>query len=102
MPHTPARNRKNMDDRFGTPQQLVEGLQARQPAARVRLWGLLREPVARLMGELVRRHGIAEDGELLTTHALHAAETGLRARPAASFADLNWNVFRAATLLQIA
>lgn len=91
-----------MEDRFGTPQRLVEGLQARRPAARARLQELLREPVARLLGELARRYGIDADNAMLTQHALHAAETGLRARPAEAFAGLNWNVFRASALVQIA
>jgi hypothetical protein len=91
-----------MEDRYGNPQQLVEGLQLRQPGARARLWQLLREPVGRLMAELIRRHGIDEDGELLTAHALHAAETGLRARGSKALAGLGWNAFRATTLLQIA
>lgn len=91
-----------MEDRFGTPQQLVEGLQSRQPAARARLWQLLREPVARLLGELIRRHGLDEDHDLLTAHALHAAETSLRARLGTSFTGMTWNVFRATTLLGVA
>src|SRR4051812_30320921 len=91
-----------MDDHLGTPRQLVEGLQSRQPAARARLWHLLREPVARLLGELVRRHGLDEDHDLLTAHALHAAETGLRARAGASYDGMSWNVFRATTLLNVA
>jgi len=91
-----------MDATFNTPQNLVEGLQTRQAGARALLWRLLREPVERLMGELIQRTGLEQDRDLLTAHALHSAETALRAKPPAAFATATWNAFRASILLQIA
>src|SRR5262245_23261851 len=91
-----------MEASYGTPEQLVEGLQRRGNGARLAFWGLLREPVERLMAELIRRYSLDEDCDLLTDHALHAAETALRARPSSSFAGVGWNGFRASVLLQIA
>jgi hypothetical protein len=91
-----------MEQRYATPGELVEALQTRGPGARAQLWHVLHEPVDRMMGELVRRHGLDEDRRILTLHALHLIETSLRVRPAASFAGLGWNAFRATVLLQLA
>jgi hypothetical protein len=91
-----------MERRYDTPRELVEALQARGPGARAQLWQLLHEAVERMMAELVRRHQLDDDPRVLTLHALHTAETGLRARPASSFAGLGWNAFRASVLIQLA
>ncbi len=88
--------------RYPTPQDLVEALQTRGPGARGQLWELFEGPVARLVDELVRRHDLGDDREVLTRHALHAIETALRMRLAGSFAGTTWNSFRAAVLLQLA
>jgi hypothetical protein len=92
----------NMEPRYRTPQELVAGLHARRAGARAQLWQLLRAPLDRLMGELIARHGLDEDRELLTRHALHSAETDLRTRPPGAFAGLSWAAFRGAILLQMA
>jgi hypothetical protein len=91
-----------MELRYGTPEELIEALQMRGSGARAQLWQVLRDPVARLMGELVRRHGLDEDCEVLTRHALHCAETSLRMRAPSSFRNMGWNSFRAAVLVQLA
>ncbi len=91
-----------MPSRPATPRELVEALQHRSPGAREHLWQLLREPLGRLMDELRVRHGLDSDPERLTLHALHAAETWLRTRPAGSFAGTSWSAFRAGLLLYVA
>jgi serine phosphatase RsbU (regulator of sigma subunit) len=91
-----------MDSRHATPRELVEALQHRADGARARLWEFLRAPVGRLMDELRSRHRLGQDRERLTTHALHAAETWLRTRPATSFTGMTWGAFRAAALLHLA
>jgi hypothetical protein len=91
----------DMVPRYRTPQELVEALQARGAGARAQMWQLLREGLDRLMGELIVQHGLDEDRNLLTIHALHAAETTLRSRPGSSFADMSWRAFRNSILLQM-
>jgi serine phosphatase RsbU (regulator of sigma subunit) len=91
-----------MESTYRTPHELVEGLHAGQPPARRQLHRLLEEPVARLMRELIDRHRLDADAELLVLHALHLAETTLRARPPKALATLSWPAFRAALLLQLA
>jgi hypothetical protein len=91
-----------MDLRYRTPQELVEGLQVRGSGARTQMWQLLREPFERLMAELISRHRLEDDHELLTTHALHSAETALRSRPAGAYTGMSWGAFRGAVLLQMA
>jgi sulfur transfer complex TusBCD TusB component (DsrH family) len=91
-----------MEPRYRTPEELVEGLHARGPGARAQTWQLLRAPLDRLIGELIARHGLDEDRDLLTTHALHSAETALRTRSASTFAGLSWGAFRSAVLVQMA
>jgi hypothetical protein len=91
-----------MQPSYRSPQELVEGLHACQREARRQLWELLREPVRQLMTRLVDQHALDEDPDLLTRHALHAAEAGLRTRPPANLAELSWTAFRGALLLQIA
>src|SRR5262245_43295740 len=90
-----------MERRYRTPRELVEALHARAPAARAQLWGLLRAPVARLLAEFGARHGLDEDLELLTRHALHSAETYLRTRPPEEFRGIGWTAFHGAVLLQL-
>ncbi len=91
-----------MDQRYHTPQELVEGLHGRRPGARAQLWQLLREPLTHLMHKLISRHGLDEEGDLLTTHALHSAETGLRSRQPGAFAGVSWSAFRGSLLVQMA
>ena len=91
-----------MEPSYRTPQDLAEGLHQRQPAARRMLWHVLRDPVERVMREVVRRNGMDDDDGVYATHALHAIETGLRSRPAALLASLTWEAFRAAQLVQVA
>jgi hypothetical protein len=82
------------------PRELVEALQQRDEGARAQLAGALREPVARLMDELVRRHRLAADARMIP-HALHLAETYLRTRRADEFAAMTWAAFRGAVLLHV-
>ena len=55
-----------------TPRQLVEALQARAAGARAQLDQLLRSPLRALMAQFLARHGLDEDCDLLTLHAIHA------------------------------
>jgi serine phosphatase RsbU (regulator of sigma subunit) len=87
---------------YPTPQALVEALHDRQGRARQHLHGLLREPVERLIGQLIARHGLDADRDLLTQNALHLAEVLLRVRPAAALAGVSWSAFRASLLLRLA
>jgi hypothetical protein len=91
-----------MESRYPTPRQLVEALQSRAAGAREQLWQVVRSPLARLMQELRARHGLRQDPERLTLHALHAAETWVRTRLPSTFAGMNWAAFRAAVLLHLA
>jgi stage II sporulation SpoE-like protein len=91
-----------MKPRWRTPRELVEGLQQRADGARGRLWEAVREPLARLMGEMVTRHGLTQERDRLTLHALHLAETWLRTRPAREFDRLSWEAFRNAVVLHVA
>src|SRR5262245_32117678 len=91
-----------MESTFSTPHDLVEGLHAGKPGARRRLHQLLAEPVGRLMRELIARHQLDADAELLALHALHLAETTLRVKPPAGLATLTWPALRATLLLQVA
>ena len=80
---------------YRTPQDLVEGLHARQPRARTELFDLLRLPIERLLTDLMKRHGLDEDTDLVVLHGLHHAETHLRFRPVMAVAGLSWEAFRA-------
>ena len=91
-----------MKPRFGTPRELVDGLHQRSDGARGRLWEAVREPVARLMRELIARRRLDPDANRLTLHALHLAETWMRTRPPGEFERLTWDAFRNAVLMQIA
>jgi hypothetical protein len=91
-----------MEPVYHTPRELVEALHARAPAARTHLRGLVAPALGRLLGELCVRHGLEQDRELLTLHALHLAETWLRVRPLSSFDGMAWGAFRAAVLLHVA
>jgi hypothetical protein len=91
-----------MPEPLPTPYDLVNALQQRGAGARQRLWRELREPVERLLDRISARHGQRRDRELLTVHALHAAETHLRTRPAAEYRDVGWEAFRAGVLLHLA
>jgi hypothetical protein len=104
-----------MELRYPTPQQLVEALNQRGEGARAQLWELLRDPVERILKELIasdnspantpsaRAHLEAqEQAGLLTLHALHLAETWLRTRTPDLFGHTSWHAFRATVLLQVA
>lgn len=90
-----------MKPRFGTPRELVDGLHQRSDGARGRLWEAVREPVARLMRELIAHRRLDPDANRLTLHALHLAETWVRTRPPGEFERLSWDAFRNAVLMQI-
>ena len=91
-----------MKPRWRTPRDLVEGLQQRADGARGRLWEAVREPLGRLMGELIARRRLSQDRDRLTLHALHLAETWLRTRPAREFDRLSWEAFRNAVVVHVA
>ena len=77
-----------MEPRYGTPVELVEALQNRAPGARARLAEWVREPVAGLIDAVIARHHLPHRRDRLVVHALHAAETYLRTRPAQDFAGM--------------
>lgn len=87
---------------YRTPQELVEGLHARQPRARGELFALMRAPLERLLANLLKRHGLHEDIDLVLLHGLHHSETHLRFRPVAAVAGLSWEAFRASLLVHVA
>jgi hypothetical protein len=87
---------------YPTPHALVEALHARQGRARRQLHQLLHAPIDRLMEELIARHQLAADRDMLVVNALHLAEVTLRLRPASAFAGQSWGVFRASLLMQVA
>ncbi len=91
-----------MEPRYPTPRELVEALQARAAGARAQFGQLLREPLGQLMDRFLARHNFDEDRALLTLHALHAAETYVRATPGAPFDRMTWAAFRGAVLLHVA
>ena len=91
-----------MESIYRTPHELVEDLHAGQPRARRHLHQLLADPVAQLMRELLDRHRLDADHDLLVLHALHLAETTLRLKPPAGLATLSWPALRAALLLRLA
>jgi serine phosphatase RsbU (regulator of sigma subunit) len=91
-----------MKPRRRTPRELVEALQERADGAREHLWALAREPLMRLMTELIARHQLNDDRDRLTVHALHLAETWVRTRPAREFHRLSWDAFRNAVVLHVA
>jgi hypothetical protein len=94
--------RKLMPSRFATPEALIEALHAREPAARAQLWEWLREPVGRLLEQLRKRHNLPHHLDHLTRHALHAAETSLRTRPASEFRGMSFPAFLGGQLVQAA
>src|SRR3569623_3781003 len=89
-------------DPYRTPQDLVEGRQARLPRARGELFALLRGPLERLMRDLLKRYGSHEDSELVVLHGLYHAEAHLRFRPVRDVAGLSWDAFRASLLVHVA
>ena len=91
-----------MKPRWRTPRDLVEGLQQRAADARGRLWEAVREPLGRLMGEVIARHQLDQSRDRLTLNALHLAETWLRTRPAREFDRLSWDAFRNAIVVHVA
>jgi hypothetical protein len=91
-----------MSFQYTTPRDLVEALHQRDEAARPQLWQWVREPIVRLMDEIRSRQRLAHSRERLITHALHSAETFLRARSLQDFVSMNWSGFRAAVLLHVA
>ncbi len=91
-----------MASRFLTPLALVEALQNRDEAARRQFHDWLASPITRLVEDLHTRHHLPHRLERLTSHALHAAETYLRMRPARDFARMSESAFRAAVLFHVA
>lgn len=91
-----------MASRFPSPLALVEALHHRDEAARRQLHEWIATPISRLVQDLHDRHNLPHKLERLTTHALHAAETYLRMRPAQDFARMSEPAFRAAVLLHVA
>ncbi len=91
-----------MSSPYATPHELVEALHRRDDAARPQLWKWVREPIVRLMDEIISRQRLQTSRERILTHALHSAETFLRTRPLQDFATMNWSAFRAAVLLHVA
>lgn len=87
---------------YTTPRDLVEALHRREEAARPQLWRWVREPIVRLMDEIIARQHLQTSRERILTHALHSVETFLRTRPVQDFAGMNWNAFRAVVLLHAA
>ena len=91
-----------MVSQFATPESLVEALDNRVDGARTQLWEWLREPVRRLMEQLRNRYQLGHSLDRLTQHALYAAETFVRTRPAGEFASMSVAAFRAVVLVQVA
>lgn len=87
---------------FSTPEALIQGLHERSEKARDQFQDWLREPIRRLMSELRARYGLDLNLDRLTEHALHSAETYLRARPIESFAKVSMRALRATLLLHVA
>jgi hypothetical protein len=87
---------------YATPRELVEALDRRDDAARPELWRWVREPITRLMDEILTRQRLPHARDRVINHALHSAETFLRTRPPQEFASMNWAAFRAAVLLHVA
>ncbi len=85
-----------------TPRDLVEALHRRDDAARPQLWKWVREPIVRLMDDIIARQRLEPSRERIVTHALHSAETFLRTRPVDDFTSMTWSAFRAAVLLHVA
>ena len=79
-------------DPYRTPQELVEGLHARQPRARKELFALLRGPIDRLLTGVLKRYGLHEEMGLVVLHGLHHAETHLRFRPTSAVAGLSCEI----------
>ena len=79
-----------MQPSYRSPQELAEGLHERRLGARQALWGLLREPISKLMRELVARNRLEHDPEVFaatvdvnltgTMRVCAAARAGLKAR----------------------
>jgi serine phosphatase RsbU (regulator of sigma subunit) len=87
---------------FAAPDQLVEALHSGAEGARSQLADLLRQPLERLLEELIARLQLRQSRDSLLVQALHLAETHLRTRPLQQYAGMSWQGFRAALLLQIA
>jgi hypothetical protein len=90
----------NRDD--SGPRSLLEALRQRRPEARARFWREVREPIERLMGQLIVRHHLAHDREQLTLHALHSAETYLRTRDPVEFDGASPRALQAAVMIHVA
>src|SRR5262245_12909117 len=87
---------------YATPGELVEGLRSRREGAREQLAEWFREPVARLMAQIVSRNDLPHDPDALTERALHGLETYLRARGPAELAGMSVRAFQAAALAHLA
>jgi hypothetical protein len=91
-----------MESRYPTPRGLVEALHAREPDARAQCWEVFRVPLEALMERWIEQHGLEQDREVLTLHALHLIETSLRTRSPDTFERMSWTAFRAAGVLTVA
>jgi Stage II sporulation protein E (SpoIIE) len=85
-----------------TPGQLIDALQARDPAARAFLWEQIRPSLERLIDRLVAQHQLTGQRDRLVVHSLHTSETWLRTRPVGEFDRIGWPAFQAAVLIQVA
>jgi hypothetical protein len=91
-----------MQPNYPKPTDLVQALHQSSSSARLQLWCQLRDPVSRLVHDLVARHGLSSPPDLLTARALHAVEIYLRTRDPLAWKDANWASFLAALLLHLA
>jgi hypothetical protein len=80
----------------------MTALHDRAEDARSSLRSALREPLGRLLDQMVLRKGVAHDRELLLLRTMHAVETYLRTRPIKDFARMSEQAFRGAVLMQTA
>lgn len=91
-----------MIGRYPTPEALMVALHDRVEEARAALRSALRDPLGRLLDQLVMRRGVDYDREILLIRTMHAVETYLRTRPINDFARMSEQAFRGAVLMQTA
>jgi hypothetical protein len=86
---------------YGTPHDLVRGLHAGEVAARTRFGELLREPLLKLLDQLVQQYGLRARPADLVGRALRLAEVHARSRSDSEVRDLTWRAFLGGVLLQV-
>jgi serine phosphatase RsbU (regulator of sigma subunit) len=91
-----------MPPRLDTPKDLVEALHHRSGEARGHLRKILYPAIDQLMVKLIREHGLGQDHDLLSCHALHSVETFLRTQHSAEFERMSWPTFHAIALVHVA